>query len=350
MRFLVDICHPGHVHFFRHALARLRREGHDVVVTARDKDVTVPLLEAFGIEHTVLSAVGRHRFSLYMEYARRLPALIGLVRRIRPDLLAGVAGTFIVPTARITGTPSLVFTDTEHATFDRLVTYPWANRICTPEAFVGDLGRGHHRYRGLHELSYLHPGHFQRNGGVAAALGLKEGERFSVLRFVSWQASHDRGERGFSTPLKVKAVEALGRHGRVFISAEGDLPPELAHLALRLPPHRLHAVLALASLYLGEGATMATEAALLGTPSVYVSSLVGSMGNFEILQKENLVLSFRDGEAAIAQAEALLADKGVKAAWQARAASFAGRHIDVADYVHGQMMAVASLAKDRSAG
>lgn len=49
MRFLVDLCHPGHVHFFRPALARLQAEGHQLLVTARDKDVTVELLRAFAI-------------------------------------------------------------------------------------------------------------------------------------------------------------------------------------------------------------------------------------------------------------------------------------------------------------
>ncbi len=47
---------------------------------------------------------------------------------------------------------------------------------------------------------------------------------------------------------------------------------------------------------------MATEAGLLGTPSVYVSSLVGTMGNFEELSRLNLVHSFQDGESGIRKA------------------------------------------------
>jgi predicted glycosyltransferase len=95
---------------------------------------------------------------------------------------------------------------------------------------------------------------------------------------------------------------------------------------------------------------MATEAALLGTPSVYVSSLVGTMGNFEMLREQGLVLSFRDGASALARAEELLTDAGAKAAWRERAEAFVARHVDVADYVHRQMVEVASLAKDRRGG
>ena len=350
MRFLVDICHPGHVHFFRHALARLAEEGHEVLVTARAKDVTVPLLAAYGIEHSVLSSMGRSRSGLYVEYLRRLPALVGLIRRFRPDLLAGVAGTFIVPAGLLTGTPRLVFTDTEHAALDRILTYPWATRICTPQAFGRDLGRRQQRYAGFQELAYVHPRRFHPDPAVTAELGLGPGERYSVVRFVSWQASHDRGETGLSPDMKERAVAALGRHGRVFVSTEGPPPARFAHLVLRVPPHRVHDVLAQASVYLGEGATMATEAALLGTPSVYVSSLVGTMGNFEMLREQGLVLSFRDGAAALSRAEELLTDAGAKGAWRERAAAFVARHVDVADYVHGQMVEMASLAKGRPGG
>ena len=37
----MDITHPAHVHFFRHAIAELRARGHDVAVTTRRKDITL---------------------------------------------------------------------------------------------------------------------------------------------------------------------------------------------------------------------------------------------------------------------------------------------------------------------
>ena len=87
---------------------------------------------------------------------------------------------------------------------------------------------------------------------------------------------------------------------------------------------------------------MATEAALLGTPSLYVSSLVGTMGNFEALREAGLVLSFRSGAEALQQAAQLLADPAVRATWRARALAFADRHLDVADFAYRQMVELAA--------
>jgi predicted glycosyltransferase len=53
MRVMVDIGHPAHVHFFRNAIRELEKRGHSVKVTARDKDVALRLLEAYGIPYVV---------------------------------------------------------------------------------------------------------------------------------------------------------------------------------------------------------------------------------------------------------------------------------------------------------
>jgi predicted glycosyltransferase len=181
------------------------------------------------------------------------------------------------------------------------------------------------RYSGLQELAYLHPDYFRPDAEPLRTLGLGPEEPYSVVRFVSWRATHDVGQRGFTDAQKRDAVERLGRLGRVFVSTEGERAP--------VPPERLHDLLAGARVYLGEGATMATEAGLLGTPSIYVSSLVGTMGNFETLRAESLVESFSSAAAALERATALAGDAAAKPAWQARARAFALRHDDVTDLV-----------------
>jgi hypothetical protein len=39
MKILIDIGHPAHVHFFKNAIRELEGRGHEVKVTARDKEV-----------------------------------------------------------------------------------------------------------------------------------------------------------------------------------------------------------------------------------------------------------------------------------------------------------------------
>jgi predicted glycosyltransferase len=338
MRILVDISHPAHVHFFKHAIRRLRTEGHEVLISSRSKDVTTTLLDLYGFTHHELSAIGSGWVGMGREFIQRELALGKLIRKCKPDVITAAAGAFIVPAGRLSRVPTVVFTDTEHASIDRYLTYAWATRICTPYVFKRDLGAAHYRYDGFHEWAYLHPDYFQPDTSVLADLGVDEGERFTLIRFVSWQASHDVGEQGLSDDLKERAVSRLSRYGRVFITDEKTLPTKFKDYALGVPPHRIHDVLLLASLYLGEGATMATEAGLLGTPSVYVSSLVGTMGNFQALAAEGLVLSFRDGNEALDRAEALLADENTRSIWRGRSQAFCNRLVDVTDFLCQQLL------------
>ena len=59
MRVLIDLNHPAHAHLFRHVFRGLVARGHECRVTARDKDVTLRLLAAWGIPHQVLAPLGR---------------------------------------------------------------------------------------------------------------------------------------------------------------------------------------------------------------------------------------------------------------------------------------------------
>ncbi len=338
MKILIDIGHPAHVHYFKHVIQNARDEGHEVVISAREKDVTIALLDAYGLDHCVLSASGSGWLGLACEFVQREIGLFRLIRKFKPDVIAAAGGAFIAPIGRLTSTPTVVLIDTEHAATDCYLSYPWATRICTPDAFKKDLGPKQHRYTGYLELAHLDPNRFRSNPSVLNMLGLTEAERFSVLRFISWQASHDRGEKGFSDELKERAVERLQRHGPVFICAEGPLPRQLEKYKLRTPPHLFHDILAAASLQFGEGATTATEAALVGTPSVYLSSLVGTMGNFEVLGAEGLVLSYRDGGEALDRAETLLCDETAKPLWKDRAKRFCARHTDVAKFIYDQIL------------
>src|SRR3954454_4136336 len=74
MRLWFDMTAPAHPVVFRPIIERLKADGHEVVVTARDYAQTLELLERNGIEHT---AVGRHGG------ASRVRQVLELLRRNR---------------------------------------------------------------------------------------------------------------------------------------------------------------------------------------------------------------------------------------------------------------------------
>ena len=55
-------------------------------------------------------------------------------------------------------------------------------------------GSIHITYPSYQELAYLPPNHFSANRDKLTAFGLDPYEPFSLVRFVSWQASHDTRE------------------------------------------------------------------------------------------------------------------------------------------------------------
>lgn len=308
-RFIVDICHPAHAHFFRHPIGELLRRGHGVLVTSRRKEMATDLLDAFGVAHEPLAVpAGGGAAGLLVELVRRDLALARVARRFRPAAIAAIGGIFAAHAARLARSRSVVFYDTENARLQNLLTYPVASVVVAPRCYEAWLPRGAVRYPGYHELAYLHPARFTPERELALANGLApEGDTF-LVRTVAWKASHDIGERGWSPALLRAVVAHLGARGRVLLSAEGDLPADLE--AYRYPgdPARIHHVMAFCRLYVGESATMASESAVLGVPAVYAAETGRGYSN-EQERRYGLVRNVRrvEADAIVAAVDELLA-------------------------------------------
>jgi predicted glycosyltransferase len=307
MRIVVDINHPAHVHFFKNFIWEMEEQGHQVVVTASQKDLAYTLLQKYGFTYIPLGCYGNSLFKKLMNLPLLDLKMYNVLKKMNPDILVGIGSIRAAHASLLLKKPCVSFEDTEHATEQIRLYLPFATSVCTPSCYRGDIGPKQIRYNGYHELAYLHPNRFTPNPAVLTELGLAEGDPFIIVRFVSWQASHDVGQHGIRD--KVGLVKALEQYGRVLITSEGALPPELQPYQIRVSPEKLHDLLYYATLYVGEGGTTASEAAVLGTPSIYVSSLVGTMGNFiELEETYGLLYSFTDGNAALGRAIEILQD------------------------------------------
>ena len=309
MKVLVDVCHPAHVHFFKNAIREWRDEGHAVHVTSRLKDVAVPLLDALGIAHEPLSVLKAGAGGLARELVSRDAAMVRTVRREKPDVLLALGGTFAAHAGFLTRTPSVVFYDTECARMQNLITYPFATRVVVPRCYAAWTPPWSERYAGYHELAYLRPNRFAPDRAVALANGLAPAGDTFLLRCVSWQANHDIGERGWSAQTLRAVAAFLGRHGRVLISSEAELPPDLQPHRYPGAPAALHHVLAHCRLLVGESATLASEAAVLGVPAIYAAH-TGRGYTDEQESRYGLVANITDitPEAIIAAMQRMLAE------------------------------------------
>jgi uncharacterized protein len=308
MRILIDVLHPAHVHFFRHFHDEMTRRGHELCITARDKDRSVDLLTEFGLPFQQIST--QHRGGgLAVEMVQRTRRLLRVMRTFRPDVLTGIMGPSIAVAGRLKRVPAVVFYDTEVATQTNRFVYPLAYCVCTPDCYQGRVPGRHLTYPSYHELAYLHPNRFRADPRRLAEFGVGPDEPFSVLRFVSWEAAHDRRERGLTGAQKRHLVEVLQREGRVLISSEAPLPPDLAALEVSGPVEQIHHLLAHAQIIVGESATMSSEAAVLGVPAVFIAT--SGRGYIDDEEKRyGLARHFTDDqfEQAVAAIEKLCAD------------------------------------------
>jgi len=309
MKFFVTIQHPAHVHFFRHAISELKADGHDVSVFIRGVELAADLLERYGIDFERLAPASDSLPSLAKSQLQYEIALFRRARRADPDVLLAIGEPAITHVSAVLDCRSVLFTDTEHATLQNWISFPFADTICTPTCYELVLGNKQETYRGYHELAYLHPDRFDPDPSILKEIKATINERLVILRLVAWEALHDVGGSGFQNVRDI--IEELEHHGaRVLLTSEKDLPSDLEPYRTTVPPDRIHHLLFYADLFIGEGATMAAEAAVLGTPAVFVSSL--SLGYLNELEREyGLVYTVAADEpkvAAVETASSILSD------------------------------------------
>ncbi len=309
MRILITVQHPAHVHFYKHALAELEAAGHDTLVLARENDLAVPLLEAYGIDHEVLAGGQDSMGELITVQLTFEARLLARARQFQPDVMSAIGGVAVSHVAPLVGAQSIVFIDNEGILSHRLMV-PFAHIVCTPTGFTDEFGKRHLRYEGFHELAYLHPNRFEPSATRLRTYGIEPDDRYFVLRFRKWDALHDVGELGLSRDGKERLVDALAQRGDVYITSGSPLPPAFEPYRLPVEPQHIHDLLAFADGYAGDSATMATEAAVLGVPAVRVQSFAGStdMSNFVELEEQYGLLHSTDDEAVAFKKVLELAD------------------------------------------
>ena len=158
-------------------------------------------------------------------------------------------------------------------------------------------------------------------------LNLSKNEEYVVLRFVSWNAHHDVGQLGLDLDTKRDLIDLLRKRYKIFISSEGELPEEFKEFQINISPDRMHDVLAFASIFIGESATMASESALLGTSAVYINSLP-LMGYLKEEQNVGLLKHFPSSEGVFNYVENLINTASLKLVSKERSLELQENFID----------------------
>ncbi|MFX0135575.1 MAG: DUF354 domain-containing protein [Candidatus Hodarchaeota archaeon] len=328
---MIDVGHPAHVHLFKHITWSLQKKKNIVLFTARDKENAIDLLRAYNFWFV---KTGPHYNSILKKIYGMLKYNLSLLKiawKFKPDILLSAGSICAAHVSFLLNKPHISMEDTGNMEQIRLYK-PFTKAILTPKSFPKDLGKKQIRYNGYHELAYLHPDYFKPNPDVLRELGIKKGEKFFILRFVAWKATHDIGHKGLSIESKRQLIEFLGKFGKVFISSEKKLPQRLVKYKLKISPEKIHDILYYATIYVGEGATMASECAILGTPAIYVNDI--HLGYTDEEQdKYGLIFQSIDEKQIKRRIIKLLNTKNLKKEWQNKREKLLKDNIDVTKWM-----------------
>lgn len=294
MNVLITTGHPAQVHNFKFVKAELEKKGHQVFWLASDKDISRYLLDCYKINYTLLSKPGKSLISKFSILLKNTVFVARFLKQNKIDIAISRVSPYVSLACYALRKNHFALTDTETAGFYDKFFSKFVSALFTAKSFKRTLRTDQLRFDGNIELFYLHPNRFKPKDDVNALLGIEENEPYVIMRFVSWDAYHDKGLSGFTDENKLKAAKEFSKQAKVFISAEKELPAELEPYKTSIPPERMHDVLAHAKMFFGESGTMASESAVLSRPTIYLNE--SWLGYLLDAQKYGLLFAYKQNE------------------------------------------------------
>ena len=336
-KILVDINHPAHVHLFRNFIFEMKKKGNEVIVLAKDVKSITSLLELYNLQFIT---TGPKKDSLLLKYIYEFVHLIKLYRIVLTKKIDyGIGVSMVLPlVSKLTSMKSFALDDDDFAVTPiagKFIAH--ADVILNPSA-LNHENRGEQRicHPSYHELAYLHPNQFKADLTLLAEMGIKQGETYFILRFNAFKAHHDADAVGFSLKQKLALINLLNPYGKIFITTERAMEPELEAYRLPISAEKIHTLMYYATLFIGDSQTMVSEAALLGTPAIKLNSFAGrlSIPN-EIEHRYGLCYSFQpqDFDRMVDKVRELLSKADLKGQWRYRKEKLLQDKVDLTSFL-----------------
>ncbi len=291
MKLLFVVAHPKHVFIFKNVIIYFEKKNIPCLILAVDKDIVIDLLKIFNFNYIIIGKNRSGYLNNFIEVPKRIFKGLRKVKSFSPTLIVGQADPFFGIIGKLLHVPTIFLPDSEGAFLSRHIAFPLATNILVPNSYSRQIKQKHLRLDHYLELAYLHPKYFSSSDDAYSWINIDPNQKYVIIRFVSWKAHHDVGHTGLTLENKKLAVKLFSKYAKVFISSESDLPSELEEYKINIKLEKLHQVMEKSSLFFGESATMATESAILGTPSVYIDNK-GTGYTHDIENKYGLIFNF----------------------------------------------------------
>jgi hypothetical protein len=330
--------HPAQFHFQKNSIKYLEKSGHEIFIYIKTKDVLQQLLEENGFSYRNVLPYGRKSTFLGIFWALLIRnfRLSKEIIKYKPDILIASDPSFS-QLGFLFGIPSIncIDDDIDAIGFYPILTYPFSTSIVTPSGCrIGNYAFKRIAYDGYMKLAYLHPNQFKPD---QSKIGILAKSQFYIIRLANLSAHHDIGIGGISNNELMNIVEILSPSGIVLISSESELPPELSKYQLKISPSDIHHFLYFSKLLICDSQSMAGEAAMLGTPSIRISSFVGRLSVLEELEhKYQLTFGVKphNKQALYEKIAELLSIPNLKEEFQSRRIKMLSEKIDVTAFLN----------------
>jgi uncharacterized protein len=275
MRIWFDMTASAHPVIFRPVIERLREQGHEIKITARDYAQTLQLLDLHGLDHIT---VGRHAGA---SRPRKLLALLQRTTKLHRwarrsfDLAVAHGSNDLALAAAWAKIPAVNMFDYEFAIQQHNIGCRLARRVITPDAIpesrlrrFGVTDEKLVQYPGLKEEYYLWD--FHPDTQILEKLGVDAGRVVVVVRPPPDVSLYHRK----SNPLFPRVLDQLGKREDVQAvvlprtEAQRQLVNSLSLPSVVVPPGAVDAqsLIAASDLVVSAGGSMNREAVALGVP------------------------------------------------------------------------------------
>jgi len=267
MKVWYDACTGKHMRYGVAIAKRLRKVGHEVILTTREHPDTLALANLLGEKPLV---VGKYApsslFSRLEESAKRMLHFSELFKNGLPDVAISHQSVELCRTAFGLGIPIVLTADTPHAVAVNRLTIPLSNLLVASEAipkkFFTSLGAQRVvRFKGVDEVAWV------KDFVKSSEESILE-KPLIIVRQKENRASYAVGKEDETVKLAMK-LSSLGNV--LFISRYNRIENDKVTVKEEFVD-TLSAV-ANADLVVSAGGTISREAALQGIPSIVVSEM-----------------------------------------------------------------------------
>ena len=271
MRILFDILHPAHLNFYKKTIQYLQAE-HDVTVLVRHRGDLVDFAKK---ELNVpIKVVGRH-------YGSRIGKLFGLFHRIAYLIWEGWKNPYDVATSHggfyvsiacwIMRKRSVVFYDNAEYKLLFFLCRKFSSKFMIPQ-LLGITGKNIGTFNGYKELAYLN--RFEPTQEILEKYGVQK-KKYVFIRQIAhisldyWSDDSSQNMKGILDYLyqnKFSVIASVEEGATQILEFR-----EFDNIYI-LPEStsEMHTLLYYAKCVISSGDTVAREAALLGTPAIYI--------------------------------------------------------------------------------